>query len=171
MFSLFGRISMFHNVETKVTWRPLLEETGLPFAAALFVFANALPYQSWLQASALFVFVLFLFLFAGKLFLSNITVLRTDLQSWLGVMRDQKRYTDDSASWEEEILVLQEEVDELRVKKWQVVREQSAAETERDRLFAKRDMLIKLFESEFFLARRMKNQLTGKQLSYIQKGE
>lgn len=171
MFSLFGRISLFHDPESKVTWKPLLEEIGLPFAASLFVFANALPTQSWLQATALFVFVFFLFVFAGKLLLSNITVLRNDLQSWLGTQRNRKQFTDDSNSWESEILELQEEVDALRVKKWQVLREQSAAETERERLYAKRDMLIKLFESEFFLARRMKNQLTGKQLNAIQKGE
>lgn len=170
MFSLFGRISLFHDTESRVSWRSLLEEIGLPFAAALFVFANALPHQTWLQASALFVFVLFLFLFAGKLFLSNITLLRTDLQSWLGVIRNRKQFVDDSNNWESEILQLQEEVDELRVKKWQVLREQSSAETERDRIYAKRDMLIKLFESEFFLARRMKKELSGKQLNYIQKG-
>ena len=170
MFNLFGKISMFHDTESKVTWRPLLEEIGMPFAAALFVFANALPTQSWLQAGSLFVFIFFLFLFAGKLLLSNITVLRTDLQSWLGTLRNRKQFTDDSTNWESEMLQLQEEVDELRVKKWQVLREQSTAETERDRIYAKRDMLIKLFESEFFLARRMKTQLTGKQLNYIQKG-
>ena len=171
MFSLFGRISLFHTPDSKVTWKPLLEEIGLPFAASLFVFANVLPSQSWLQATALFVFVFFLFVFAGKLLLSNITVLRNDLQSWLGTQRNQKQFTHDSNNWESEILDLQEEVDALRVKKWQVLREQSAAETERERLYAKRDMLIKLFESEFFLARRMKNQLTGKQLNEIQKGE
>ncbi|TDE12737.1 hypothetical protein [Dyadobacter psychrotolerans] len=170
MFSLFGRISMFHDSESKVTWRPLLEEIGLPFAAALFVFANVLPTQSWLQAGALFVFIFFLFLFAGKLFLSNITVLRNDLQSWVGTIRNRKQFADDAANWESEVLDLQAEVDELRVKKWQVLREQSTAETERDRINARRDMLVKLFESEFFLARRMKNQLTGKQLNYIQKG-
>ena len=89
----------------------------------------------------------------------------------MGTQRNQKQFTDDSNNWESEKLDLQEEVDALRVKKWQVLREQSAAETERERLYAKRDMLIKLFESEFFLARRMKNQLTGKQLNEIQKGE
>jgi hypothetical protein len=171
MFSLFGRISIFHDTQSKVSWRALLEEIGLPFAAALFVFANVLPTQSWFQASALFVFIFFLFLFAGKLFLSNITVLRTELKSWLDPIREKKQHEDEVFDREAEILVLQEQTDELRVKKWQVLRELSAVETERDRIYARRDMLIKLFESEFFLARRMKNQLTGKQLNYIQKGD
>jgi len=169
MFSLFGRISMFHDTEAKVSWRSLLEEIGLPFAAALFVFANALPYQGIWQAIALFIFVFFLFLFAGKLLLSNVTVLRNDLLILFNVNRDRREFAENSGSWEDEIQVLQGEIDELRVKKWQVLRDQSQAETERDRIYARRDMLVKLFESEFFLARRMKNQLTNKQLQEIRK--
>lgn len=171
MFSLFGRISLFHDTDSKVTWKSLLEEIGLPFAAALFVFANVITYQTWWQAFALFVFVFFLFLFAGKLLLSNITVLRNDLQVWLNIRRDRRDFVENNYNWESECQTLQEEIDGLRVKKWQVLREQSHAETERDRLFAKRDMLIKLFESEFYLARRMKNELTTRQLNLIQKGK
>lgn len=170
MFSLFGRISLFHDNESRVTWKSLLEEVGLPFAAALFVFANVITHQTWWQAFALFIFVFFLFLFAGKLLLSNITVLRNDLQAWFNIRRDRQDYVENNYNWESECQTLQEEIDDLRVKKWQVLREQSNAETERDRLFAKRDMLIKLFESEFFLARRMKNELTTRQLNLIQKG-
>jgi hypothetical protein len=170
MFSLFGRMSLFHDTESMVSWRSLLEETGLPFAAALFVFANVLPYQGIWQAVALFVFVFFLFLFAGKLFLSTVTLLRNDLQVWFSIKQDKQYFVNNSKSWEDEMQVLQAEVDQLRIKKWQVLREQGQAETERDRIYARRDMLIKLFESEFSLARRMKNQLTNKQLQEIRKG-
>lgn len=170
MFSLFGRMSLFHDTESKVSWRTLLEETGLPFAAALFVFANALPHQGIGQAIALFIFVFFLFLFAGKLFLSNVTLLRNDLQAWFGIKQDRQYFVNNSKSWEDEMRVLQVEVDQLRVKKWQVLREQGQSEADRDRIYARRDMLIKLFESEFSLARRMKNQLTSKQLQEIRKG-
>jgi hypothetical protein len=169
MFSLFGRISLFHDTESRVTWKSLLEEVGLPFATALFLFANVINYQTWWQAFALFIFVFFLFLFAGKLLLSNITVLRSDLQAWFNIRRDRQDFEDNNYNWETERQTLQSEIDELRVKKWQILREQSAAETERDRLYAKRDMLIKLFESEFFLARRMKNELTTRQLNLIQR--
>ena len=169
MFSLFGRISLFHDTDSKLSWRSLLEEIGMPFAASLFVFANVLQYQNWLQAVALFVFVFFLFLFAGKLLLSNITVLRNDLKIWIGGLNERKEATSHVENWEAEILQLQQEVDELRIKKWQILREQTVSESERDRLFARRDMLIKLFESEFHLARRMKTQLTERQLNYIQK--
>lgn len=169
MFSLFGRISMFHDTASRVSWRSLLEEIGLPFAAALFVFANALPHQGTWQAIALFIFVFFLFLFAGKLLLSNVTVLRNDLLILFNGNRDRREFAENAGNWENEMQILQKEIDELRVKKWQVLREQGQAETERDRINARRDMLVKLFESEFFLARRMKNQLTNKQLREIQK--
>lgn len=169
MFSLFGRMSIFHDKESKVSWRSLLEEVGLPFAASLFVFANALPTQGALQATALFIFVFFLFLFAGKLFLSNITLLRNDLKAWLEPIKKRRQLESESENRESEILTLQEEIDNLRIQKWQLVRELSALETERDRIYARRDMLIKLFESEFYLARRMKTQFSGKQLNYIRK--
>ena len=167
MFSLFGRISMFHDNDSKVTWRSLLEEIGLPFAASLFVFTNALTYQTFWQALALFVFVFFLFLFAGKLLLSNITLLRNDLKIWIDNKNDKEKSEQNCVTWEEDILRLEEEIDELRVKKWQALKEQRDAEIARDKIFAKRDMLIKLFESEFYLARRMKNELTSKQIKYI----
>jgi hypothetical protein len=171
MFNLFGRMSLFHDTESKVSWRSLLEEVGMPFASALFVFAQVAQHQSWLQAITLFVFVFFLFLFAGKLVLSNVTVLRNDLKLWLGSISDRKDASENAANWESEVVRIQEEIDELRVRKWQVLRELAAYESERDRLFAKRDMLIKLFESEFLLARRMKHQLSGRLLNFIQKGK
>ena len=89
MFNLFGRISLFHDPESHVSWQRLLEEVGMPFAAALFVFAQAWQTQSEWQACALFVFVFFLFLLAGKLFLSNTTLLRNDLRVWLTNRRIQ----------------------------------------------------------------------------------
>ncbi len=167
MFNLFGRISLFHDTESGVTWRRLLEEVGMPFAAALFVFAQAWQTQNGWQAAALFVFVFFLFLFAGKLFLSNTTLLRNDLRLWLTARKVRRQATDHHQDWEAEIERLHQEIDELRVRKWQVLREQGTSEGERDRLHARRDMLIKLFESEFYLARKMKGRLTDRQLSEI----
>lgn len=167
MFNLFGRVSLFHDTESNVSWRRLLEEVGMPFAAALFVFAQAWQTQNWWQATALFVFVFFLFLFAGKLFLSNTTLLRNDLHVWLTAVRTRRQATDHHQDWEAEVGRLHQEIDELRIRKWQVLREQGTSESERDRLHARRDMLIKLFESEFYLARKMKERLTARQLSEI----
>jgi hypothetical protein len=170
MFSFFGRNSMFNDKDSKVSRRAMLEEVGLPFAAALFIFAHVLPYQGIWQATTLFLFVFFLFLFGGKLFLSNITVLRNDLHALFNTKRKAQERIENTRNWESEIQIRQEEIDALRVKKWQILREQSQSEAERDRIYARRDMLVRLFESEFFLARYMKNQLTNKQLQDIRNG-
>lgn len=167
MFTLFGRISLFHDTESTVSWRRILEEVGMPLAAALFVFAQALQTQTLWQATALFIFVFFLFLFAGKLVLSNITVLRNDMGLWLATRRGRRESVSYARFWEEEIIQLDQEINELRVQKWQVLGEQGTSESERARLHARRDMLIKLFESEFYLARTMKGRLSERQLREI----
>jgi hypothetical protein len=168
MFNLFGGLSLMHDTGTSVTRRRLLEEIGMPFAAAVFVMAQAWQHQPWWQAVALFVFVFFLFLFAGKLLLGNLTVLRNDLRVWLGRRQTIREAKVNVVSWEEEIARLREEIDELRVQKWQVLKQQGEAEIVCDRLNARRDMLIKLFESEFSLARRLKEHLSERQLREIQ---
>ncbi len=168
MFNVFGKFSFFHDESQKANWRTLLEEIGMPVAAALFVFVHSLSYQPFWVSAGLFLFVLFLFLFAGKLMLSNVTMLSNDFKSWQEVREERKKSDTDLKAWSSEIKALEEQISELRIKKWQSLRGQSEAEAARERLFAKRDMLVKIFESEFYLARQMKHQLSKKQLSFIQ---
>ena len=170
MFNLFGRVSLFHDTETTVSWRRFLEEIGMPFAAALFVFVQAIQNQGVWRALALFVFVFFLFLFAGKLLLSNITVLRNDLRVWLTGTNLKKEKTTKTDNWEEEKTRLNTEIDELRVQKWQIVPNLNRAEAELARLNARRDALIKMFESEFNLARQLRGRLTDKQMREFEQG-
>ena len=169
MFNLFGRVSLFHDTDSSVSCRRLLEEIGMPFAAALFVFVQALQNQTVLRAGALFVFVFFLFLFAGKLLLSNITVLRNDLRVWLAGTDLKKEKTTKTDSWEEEMLRLNAEIDELRVQKWQIIPHLNRAEAELARLNARREALTKMFESEFNLARQLRERLTERQVREIAK--
>jgi hypothetical protein len=169
MFNLFGRVSLFHDTDSSVSWRRFLEEIGMPFAAALFVFVQALEKQTVLRSGALFVFVFFLFLFAGKLLLSNITVLRNDLRVWLAGTDLKKEKTTKTDSWEEETLRLNKEIDELRVQKWQIIPHLNRAEAELARLNARREALTKMFESEFNLARQLRERLTERQVREIAK--
>lgn len=168
MFSLFGKISLFHDTESKLSWRSLLEEIGIPLAAALFIFSKVFPTQGIFEATCLFIFIFFLFLFAGKLLLSNVTVLRKELAGWSQIRMAKREYQQQMEAWKSEKNILEEEVANLRIKRWQFLKEQNQAESERDQCFARRDMLIKIFESEFYLARRMKQQLSKKQLDLIQ---
>jgi hypothetical protein len=86
---------------------------------------------------------------------------------WLTNRRDRQEAVDHTQIWEEEIVKLTKETNELRVQKWQVLREQNSSESERDRLYARREMLIKIFESEFYLARKIKDNLSERQLRQI----
>lgn len=164
MFNLFGSISLFHEAGSKVSWRNLLEEVGMPLAASIFVFVQALQTQSVLRSIALFGFVFFLFLFAGKLLLSNLTLLHSDLRVWLKRLKSESTLKNKSQEWELENSKLDAEIDEFRIQKWQILPDLNRAEAELARLNARRDMLIKLFESEFLLARQLRNSLSQYQI-------
>ncbi|GAB2625913.1 hypothetical protein GCM10027035_22100 [Emticicia sediminis] len=169
MFNLFNPKSLFHEKDSSVSWRQLLEEVGMPLAASVFVFVQSLDNQSLLRSFALFFFVFFLFLFAGKLLLSNLTVLKTDSGIWFDNLRLQKDKINKAQEWEDEITKLKLEIDEQRVEKWKIVDALKLPEAELKRLNERREMLVKLFESEFNLARSYREKLTGKQIQDILK--
>jgi len=163
MFSLYGRTSAFHDPSTRLNARRVLEEAGLPFAASLFVFIQALQTQSAGRAIGLFIFIFFLFLLAGKLLLGTLTLLRNDLRYWSQGRQLKETQRIKTAVWETEIARLTAEINALRVQKWQVLPILNRADAELHRINARRDMLVKLFESEFNLARSLRDQLTESQ--------
>ncbi|WP_234737044.1 hypothetical protein [Tellurirhabdus bombi] len=167
MFSLFNRTSVFHEAGARMTFRRLLEEMGLPFAASLFLLVQAWQTQSAGKAIALSIFIFFLFLFAGKLLLGTLTVLRNDLRFWSQGRKLESEKKHRSEAWEGEIQQLTTEIDQLRVQKWQVIPVLNRAEAERNRANARRDMLIHQFESEYNLARSLRNRLTEAQRRII----
>ena len=164
MFNLFGSMSLFHEANSKVSWKNLLEEVGMPLAVSIFVFVQALQNQGFLRAVALFGFVFFLFLFTGKLLLSNLTLLHQDLRVWLKTLQSESNTKSKSREWEEEISKLDTEIDEFRVQKWQILPDLNRSDAALSRINARREMSIKLFESEFLLARQLRNKLSRKQI-------
>lgn len=169
MFNLFNSKSLFHEKDTAISWRNLLEEVGMPLAASVFVFVQSLDNQTFIRSFALFFFVFFLFLFAGKLLLSNLTVLKTDSSLWFDNLRLQKDKVNKTQEWEDEVTKLKIEIDEHRIEKWKIVDMLKSPEAELKRLNERREMLVKLFESEFNLARGYREKLTGKQIREILK--
>lgn len=167
MFNLFSRTSFFHEQNTSLSWRRMLEEIGMPLAASTFIFIHSLENQSTLRAFALLFFTFFLFLFAGKLLLSNMTIMKDDLSKWLDNQRLIREKINNSEDWEEEILKLKNEIDELRIKKWEIIPTLNKAQAELNKINGKRDALIKLFESEFNLARSYRDKLSSKDLEKI----
>lgn len=169
MFNLFNPKSLFHEKGTSISWRQLLEEVGMPLAASVFVFVQSLDNQTLIRSFALFLFVFFLFLFAGKLLLSNLTVLKTDSGIWFDNLRLEKDKINKTQEWESEIENLKLEIDQQRIEKWRIVDLLKSPEAELKRLNEKREMLVKLFESEFNLARGYRDKLTGRQIQDILK--
>lgn len=167
MFNLFNPKSLFHEKDTPVSWRNALEEIGMPLAASVFVFVQALEHQSTVRSLALLLFTFFLFLFAGKLLLSNLTITKNDMSLWLGNRRLKSDKVSKASEWDTELNKLTNEIDELRIQKWKIVDELKAPEAELKRLNERRDMMIKLFESEFNLARSYREKLTSKQIKKI----
>ena len=159
MFNLFGRTSFFYEENTRLTSRRVVEELALPLAAALFVMAQAWQTQSGWQAIALFVFVFFLFLLAGKLLLSTLTALQTDADT----IRQNRQLTIDKRQdlprWQAERDQCSREVDAIRVQKWPIVTALNQSQTNLTRLNTQRDQLVNLFLSEFELARSLRHQL------------
>ncbi|MFB0946606.1 MAG: putative RNase H-like nuclease (RuvC/YqgF family) [Spirosomataceae bacterium] len=167
MFNLFGRFSFFHEKNSSVSWRQLLEEVSLPFAAAFFVFTQSIGNQSVWQSIALFLFVFSLFMFSGKLVLSNLSVIKSDSLAWTKNIQLQKDQVQKKEQWESEIMNFEQDVDELRIEKWKILPSLNQAEASLERYQSKRDSLIKLFESEFRLARSYRGKLSGNQLKRI----
>ncbi|RYU91848.1 hypothetical protein [Emticicia agri] len=167
MFNLFNPKSLFHEKDTPISWKNVLEEVGMPLAASVFVFVQALEHQSTVRALALLLFTFFLFLFAGKLLLSNLTITKNDVSLWLNNRRLKSDKVSKAGEWDTEQNQLKNEIDELRIQKWKIVDELKAPEAELNRLNEKREMMIKLFESEFNLARSYREKLTSKQIKKI----
>jgi hypothetical protein len=167
MFNLFGRFSFFHEKNSSVSWRQLLEEISLPFTAALFVFTQSSGSQSVWQSVALFLFIFFLFMFSGKLVLSNLSVIKSDSLAWAKNMRLQKDQVQKKEQWESEVISFEKDIDDLRIEKWKILPSLNQAEASLERYHSKRDSLIKLFESEFRLARGYRDKLSGNQIKRI----
>lgn len=163
MFNLFGRMSFFYEEGSRLTGWRLLEEVGLPLAASVFVLAQALQTQPVWQAIALFAFVFFLFLLAGKLLLGTLTVLRQDL----AVIEANRQLRIDKQqqipAWEVQLTQARQEANTLRAHKWPLVTALNRVEADLTRLNARRDQLVNLFLSEFELARSLRDRLTEQQ--------
>ena len=166
MFNLFSRTSMLHET-SEFSWRRGLEEIGMPLAAAVFVFAQVADTQPIGKALALLFFVFFLFLFTGKLFLSNLTLLKSDFEIWSSKKTLAKDKIEKVELWETEISEINKEIDALRVERWKILPDLNKLEAEMARMDAQRDMLIKVFESEYNLAKSFRSQLNAKQMKDI----
>ncbi|MEA5258768.1 hypothetical protein VB264_13310 [Arcicella aquatica] len=167
MFNLFGRISFLHDESKISTWKRLLEEIGMPLAASFFVFAQIYATKPLLQAWALFAFIFFLFMFSGKLFLGNLTIFKDDFTIFQKRNQLYKDKIKKVAEWETDIEKHKAEIEKYRQRKQDILPELTKLSTINLKLNAQRDMLIKVFESEYHLAQNYKNRLNNNQVTTI----
>ncbi len=163
MFNLFGRTSFFYETDSKLSGRRIVEEVGMPLATSVFVLVQSLQTQSIGASIGLFVFVFFMFLLSGKLLLSTLTGLQSELrileQNRQLIVSKEQHIPALSA----EIARLEREVDTIRAQKWPIVTTLNHIEANLSQLNAQRDRLVNLFLSEFELARSIRDRLTEQQ--------
>lgn len=167
MFNLFNPTSVLHDAQVKMNWRSALEEFGIPLAASFFVFVQTLNFQPLVQSLALFVFVFFLFLYSGKLLLSNLTAIKNDFQKWISNQKLVNDKNNQVEIWDSKIADITTEINKLRAEKWQIIPDLNYAEAALNQLVSKRDSLENIFMSEFNLAKNYKNKLSPSQLKNI----
>ncbi len=167
MFNLFNPTSLFHDQHSRFNWRQALEEIGMPLAASGFVFAQVIDRQPLFKSLALFVFITFLFLFAGKLLLGNLTILKDDLAAWINNRKLENEKKIFIEQWYEKIAEYKKNIDSQRVEKWKIIDLIKEPEAAIKKFTEKREMLINIFESEFNLARNYRDKLSGEQIQDI----
>ena len=170
---LAGFLGLYHRTtsppETTAPFsiRQFLTDAGLPFAASFFVFIYAFQTQSALPALGIFLFLFCLLLSVGKL----IPGLLTDFQNDFRYRNQEKNLQNErkpkTVAWENEINALTISVDSVRVQKWQLLPPLNRIESELFQINTRRDLLIQLFESEFNLARSLRDRLSEQQIRAI----
>lgn len=169
MFTLFNRTSTLHTEDERRVprWKRALEEIGVPLAAAGFVFVHAWANQPPLRAVALGVFVFFLFLFAGKLLLGQLTLLKTEWDVYARQRQLRRDKVLKVREWEGEIESLKTATATHRQEKQEILPRYADVTGRLLQLSARRDRLVQLFESEFLLAKNYRNRLTRRQLKRL----
>ena len=167
-FNLFSKISSLYKLkdrpENKLIW---LEEFGIPLSASVFVFVWTINSYPIYISGAIFCFVFFCFLFSGKLFLSYLTEVKNEWGNYL-FAKDFKIYR------KLEIIKIESEIKEITILITDLINEKNSISEEIlpfeitfAQIEAKKDMRIKIFESEFYLSRNYKSQLTDKQVNTL----
>lgn len=167
MFSLFNPLSVLHSEVSKVTWKTALEEFGVPFSASLFVFVQVVENQPIFKSIALLLFVFFMFLVSGKILLSSISKLKSEIRILAKNLEMKANKKLVSTTWREEKVDLEKKIEDLRIDKWRILPELNHTEAEIDKINSEKEALINVFYSEYNLAKSYKNKMSGNQIKNI----
>ncbi|MBC8112375.1 MAG: hypothetical protein H7Y04_15075, partial [Verrucomicrobia bacterium] len=172
LFSFFGKVSILftEHKSTQYTWKVWAEELIMPLAATAFVGAWAFQTYSPTLASGMTFFVLAFFVFAGKLLLSQLSVLKNDWKEYQHEQRFEKNRSKELQAIAVDLSVINVKLHDWNEEMQQLGEKMAPFATEIARTEARRDMLIKIFESEFYLSRNYKSILSDKQINKLKLG-
>jgi len=166
---MFGSLSLFNNVayfyqsraelrtaSRREFWKIWLEEIGIPVIAAAFVIFWGFEPGGWIDKIVLFLLVLFVFLFAGKAFLSALNGVQQEYQ----ILRSNRLKSLFRKRRLREIKTEMEEV-ESGIKQLEEENTRLREEKRRDRIRSKqyeqdRESKVSYFLSEYRLAKTAK---------------
>jgi peptidoglycan hydrolase CwlO-like protein len=115
-------------------------------------------------------FVLAFFIFAGKLLLSQLSVLKNDWKDYQYEQRFEKNRTKELQTIAVDIAVINVKLNDWHEELQQLGEKIAPFAIEIARTEARGDMLVKIFESEFYLSRNYKSQLSDKQINKLKLG-
>lgn len=152
MFSLYANKSLFHSPE-RPSWKQLVEELGMPFAAASFVFVQCLNHFSIIKSFSIYIFCFFIFLLSGKLFLGNIVNMQEQIKKSKAnkLLKNNKKLVD--TSWKVSINDIEKQIDAIRIEKWKILPDLNNADAELNKIRAEQEAIENLFMSEYNLAK------------------
>ncbi|GAB3934632.1 hypothetical protein [Larkinella terrae] len=158
------------ETNSSLSFHRLLTETALPFATSFFVFIQAIQNQSALQSIALSGFIFVLFVASGKRISGLVMALQNDFRYWNQGKKLKKERETKTQTWGNEVNQLTISIDAMRVQKWQLLPALQQVEAALARINTRRALLIHLFETEFKLARSLRDRLSERQRRAILAG-
>ncbi|HLO45441.1 MAG TPA: hypothetical protein VK175_13980 [Leadbetterella sp.] len=163
MFSLYNPVAVIHN-DSKLTWKRLLEEFGMPLAASIFVFVQVYEALPLYKSLAFLLFTFFAFMISGKILLGSIARLKYELRALnqnLNIRGDKKKVNTDWQFKKEEISL---EIEKIRIEKWKILPDLNEIEAQMAKINAEKEAIVNVFMSEYNLAKNYKQKLNSSQI-------
>jgi hypothetical protein len=166
MFSLFNPTAVLHN-NSRLDWKRLLEEFGMPLAASFFVFVQLWDTLPFYKSLAFLLFTFFAFLISGKILLGSVAKLKYEIKALkhnLRLKSDKKKV---DSVWLVEKEGLDASIENLRIQKWKILPELNEVEAQIQKIKAEKDNIENVFLSEYNLAKNYKQKLSNHQIKNI----
>lgn len=166
LFSVYQRSEVLESQPKHTFWK-IIEWYFVPFAAASFVFICALESLGWALSIALFLFIIGAFLVLGRLFFSHINQWTNERRLWKENRENSLFLKKKLEPLQEKITEYNNQINEIRAEKWNIVPRLTEAENTLSNLNSQRDEKIQIFMSEYELAKTVRHKFSSKDIKNI----